>query len=95
MDSEHTVVTDAVQCLTAVTPYLRRRSLLAAASKVVPLIEHRSAAVRAVVLAFVAAAARCLPPVDVLAHLQPQVEAHLTQPPLTLLGGYRIFKIQT
>ncbi|KAG2443160.1 hypothetical protein HYH02_009570 [Chlamydomonas schloesseri] len=82
-DPEPRVVCDAVRCLVAVAPQLRKRSLLAAADKVAPLLRHGSPAVRGAAVAMVAAAARHLPLVDVYAQLAVAVAPHLARlPPL-------------
>ncbi|GIL95348.1 hypothetical protein Vretimale_1393, partial [Volvox reticuliferus] len=82
-DPEPRVVCDAVRCLVAVTPQLRKRSLLAAAGKVVPLLRHNNPAVRGAAVALVAAAASHLPKADVYAQLAVLVAPHLRRmPPL-------------
>lgn len=78
------MVCDAVRCLAAVCSHLRKRSLLAAASKVAPLLRHHSAAVRHSAVAFIAAAARALPPADVYTQLSVMVSGFLQQQPLML-----------
>lgn len=84
MDSETAVVTDAVRCVAAVCDHLRKRSLLKAASKVAPLLQHSSTAVRSGALAFIAAAAQVLPPADVYTQLRVLLEGLLKCEPLLL-----------
>jgi phosphoinositide-3-kinase, regulatory subunit 4 len=91
VDGQTAVVCDAVRCLAATAGCLRRRSLLAAARKAVPLLQHPSAAVRHSAVHFVAAAARCLPPADAYAQLGPLVRAHTHTPPLALDGVFYSF----
>jgi hypothetical protein len=76
-----------VRCLAATCGHLRKRSLLAAAGKVAPLLRHHSAAVRHSAVAFIAAAARALPPADVYTQLAVMVAPLLQQQPLLLTGG--------
>lgn len=87
MDSETAVVCDAVRCLAATCSHLRKRSLLAAAGKVAPLLRHHSAAVRHSAVCFIAAAARALPAADVYTQLAVMVAPLLQQQPLMLTGG--------
>jgi hypothetical protein len=75
-----------VRCLAATCGHLRKRSLLAAAGKVAPLLRHHSAAVRHSAVAFIAAAARALPPADVYTQLAVMVAPLLQQQPLILTG---------
>jgi hypothetical protein len=84
MDSETAVVTDAVRCVAAVCDHLRKRSLLKAASKVAPLLQHSSTAVRSGAIAFIAAAAHVLPPADVYTQLRVLLEGLLKCEPLLL-----------
>lgn len=86
VDNEVAVVADAVRCLAAVCGHLRKRSLLAAVREVSPLLRHRSAAVRHSAVAFIAAAARDLPPVDAYTQLRVMISGHLQQQPLMLTG---------
>jgi hypothetical protein len=86
VDSETAVVCDAVRCLAATCGHLRKRSLLAAAGKVAPLLRHHSAAVRHSAVAFIAAAARALPAADVYTQLAVMVAPLLQQQPLMLIG---------
>lgn len=65
---------------------LRKRSLLKAADKVAPLLQHPSAAVRHSAVACIAAIARVLPPVDVYAQLAVMVADRVQQQPLMLTG---------
>ncbi|MEW5319538.1 MAG: hypothetical protein WDW38_010683 [Sanguina aurantia] len=53
-DSEPSVVADAVMCIAAVATHLRKRSLMAAVTKVAPLLEHPSTAVRSAAVAMLA-----------------------------------------
>ncbi|GBG00520.1 phosphoinositide 3-kinase regulatory subunit 4 [Raphidocelis subcapitata] len=84
VDPEAAVVADAVACVAAVARHLRTRNLLAAAKKIVPLLQHPAAAVRQAAVAFVAAAARALPPADVYTQLRAMALPRLAEPPLAL-----------
>lgn len=87
VDGETAVVCDAVRCLASTCGHLRKRSLLAAAGKVAPLLRHHSAAVRHSAVAFIAAAARALPAADVYTQLAVMVAGMLQQQPLLLTGA--------
>lgn len=78
----------ALHSLSAMAPHLRKRTLLAVVSKLLPLLQHPAVAVRAAVVGVVAAAARALPPVDVYTRLSPMVSGVLGMVPLTLTGGW-------
>ena len=86
MDTEVSVVCDAVSCLSQVATHLRKRSLLAAAAKVAPLLQHPSPAVRAAGIGFMTAAAQSLPPADVAARLARTLGKALGVDPLDLTG---------
>ncbi|MEW5304984.1 MAG: hypothetical protein WDW36_007556 [Sanguina aurantia] len=83
-DSEPSVVADAVMCIAAVATHLRKRSLTAAVTKVAPLLEHPSAAVRSAAVAMVVASATCLPPQDVHTQLASLLSPLLVRQPLLL-----------
>eukprot|EP00878_Enallax_costatus_P036410 GHUV01040886.1.p1 GENE.GHUV01040886.1~~GHUV01040886.1.p1 ORF type:complete len:217 (+),score=62.12 GHUV01040886.1:99-653(+) len=87
VDSEVAVICDAVNCLATVCHQLRKRSLLKAAEKVAPLLQHPSAAVRHSAVACIVAIARVLPAVDVFAQLAVMVADRVQQQPLMLTGG--------
>jgi hypothetical protein len=82
------VLVYALHSLSAMAPHLRKRTLLAVVSKLLPLLQHPAVAVRAAVVGVVAAAARALPPVDVYTRLSPMVSGVLGMVPLTLTGGW-------
>jgi hypothetical protein len=54
VDPQPSVVADAIMSLAGIAAHLRKRSLLAAAAKVMPLLHHRHAAVRQAALTFAA-----------------------------------------
>lgn len=83
-DAEPSVVCDALLCLAGVAGQLRQRSLLAAAQKVAPLLQHYSTAVRCSAVQFVSQAALHLPAADVYTRLRPMVEDMFVQKPLSL-----------
>jgi hypothetical protein len=84
----------ALQSLSAMAPHLRKRTLLAVVSKLLPLLQHPAVAVRAAVVGAVAAAARVLPAVDVYTRLSPMVSGVLGVVPLTLTGWWLVARGQ-